>query len=247
MAQTRRLNRDEVQRVVEHAIRTHRLAEAERERVAECSDIPTLRAALLEAGLPPEDVERSLASVDEVLGRSGRRRSTVIATVAVGVTAAAVAGALALYRPAPAAVFVNLSRELPGRPASPSWRGGSIRGDAERVLLDGFRARGARVIERLDPKASADLFVGASAEPSRAELRRIGAGKAVLGTLRCRSVEKGHAAELSVQVIDLDSGAQIGGARADATYAGQDAERACEVAGAAAARVVIGRLTRTAP
>jgi len=238
------LTPEQVKRVVARVLDDHALAERQREALVACTEVGVLRDALVEAGLPPEDVDRSLASIDDVLERPRRRRNLFIAAALSTLLAA---GAVALWLSRPAAkptVFVNISRELPGRAATTSWRSGVLRGATARALLPGFRGAGLRVIERLDARVVSELFVGAAAQPSQAKLRQTAATLAALGTLRCVREPRGYKAALSLQIIDVRSGTRRARANAETTIEGRDAERTCAEGGVAAARAVITQIVQ---
>ena len=241
------MTEEELRWAVEHALQTHALAEEERERLAGCTDAASLRRALIEVGLPEQDVEQSLATLEhELLRRHGarRRRMVVVAVAAAALVALGLIGWFALLAPLRAsAVFINLRHEAPNRRPHHSWQTSSLDGRAERALAAALSAQEVVVIDALDADVHRRLFVGAQMQPTRAALKgATAATHAALGDLRCDAAGDGVRATLSLRVIDLRSGAVLERARAEGAAQGSQIGAACEAAGALAARTVAAKL-----
>jgi len=228
----KRLTDKEARWVIEHAMRSH--SAAERERLAGMTDVETLRAALLEVGLPADEVDRSIASVDQIIAqrKSGSRALGWLLALVVG---AAVGAAVWFAWPQPdPGVFVNIKHERPDRQAFHSFEGGAPTGEPERIVAKALAARGLPSV-RVSRAAVGELFVGAALHPSLAAIRgKTAATLALLGTERCRRTKAGFRATLLLELFDLDSEQAIARADAHAIATGA-AEAACAAAAKQAA------------
>lgn len=103
MTDRTKLTPEELELAISHALKTHDLAEKERARLETCTDLDTLRQTLVELGLPEEDIQRSIATLDEalIIESAPRNRSLLFACVFGVLLLAGSIAAVYLMMPAP--------------------------------------------------------------------------------------------------------------------------------------------------
>jgi len=213
-----KLDRADFEFAIDHAMRTHALAEQQRERLASCTDLLALRQTLVELGLPAADIDASLATLEQSFAERERRAIRFQRLVYTGLAFAATLFAIALYLvlrpppvPLPPLALVSVEYLLPEQPATHTWQDSDlISGDVERALRERLQQAGIGVVESLTGDQRRQLFAGSARQPDLALLsQQLPATIAVLGRVRCTDRGTVMETEMHSWLISLELRATV--------------------------------------
>lgn len=240
------LNPQELQWAIEHALGVHSLAEKERKRLGNATNLETLREILLECGIPAADVDISLVTLPVALearhrrGRRARMAAMIfVAVIGLGAVVWSIVSWIANRPPPPPRVFISLEHESLNLPTRHSWSSGSsLTGIAERALVGLFEKANIEVITTMEPRVLKELYGTDRTEPSLAEVAdETDATMTVLGSVTCvnqgsmmNTIMLSLRATVTLRLVELAEAKVVGEAKADAIASHIEPSKGCDSA-----------------